>query len=337
MGADLKDRLKWEALDEGAKELMRCDLHVHSWYSGPADLPVLKHIGRECYSEPAAVYEQAIRRGMDLVTLTDHDSIEGALAIASRPNTFVSEEVTVLLAGGRQLHVNVFDIDEARHEAIQARRRDPEALFAYLAEERIPASVNHLFSALTGRRALADLRLPLGRLPLIEALNGSMPEHHNEHARRVGRAAGMAPVGGSDSHSLAGVGRAYTTVAGARSKAEFLEGLRRGLTVPSGRSGSYARLTAQAARVFAAAYRDAAREAWAGIQAGPFVVSLALLPLLPALPIVTAWIYAHETRFGNRRFRAFQQAFGWPPEPPAAAFGLGPRGLASPARTLGPA
>jgi predicted metal-dependent phosphoesterase TrpH len=337
MDADFKDRLKWEVRDEGAKELMRCDLHVHSRYSGPADLPVLKHIGRECYSEPAAVYEQALRRGMDLVTLTDHDSIEGALAIASRSNTFVSEEVTVLLAGGRQLHVNAFDITEAQHEGIQARRRDAESLFAYLAEQRIPASVNHLFSALTGARALADLRLPLGRLPLIETLNGSMPEPHNEHARRVGRAAGMAPVGGSDSHTLAGVGRAYTTVAGARSKAEFLEGLRRGLTVPSGRSGSYARLSAEVARIFAAAYRDAAREAWAGMEARPFVVSLALLPLLPAMPIVTAWIYAHEMRFGNRRFRAFQQAYGWPPERTAATHGLAGRGLASPARSLGQA
>lgn len=65
---------------------------------------MLKHIGRECYSEPAAVYEQA-------------------------------------------------------------RRGDPEALFAYLAEERIPASVNHLLSALTGRRALTDLRLPLAPEP----------------------------------------------------------------------------------------------------------------------------------------------------------------------------
>jgi predicted metal-dependent phosphoesterase TrpH len=316
---------------------MRCDLHVHSRHSGPSDLPVLKHIGRECYSEPAAVYEQALRRGMDLVTLTDHDSIEGALAIAPLSNTFVSEEVTVILPAGRQLHVNVFDIDEARHQAIQARRRDPEALFAYLAEQRIPAAVNHLFSALTGARALADLRLPLGRLPLIETLNGSMPEPHNEHARRVGRAAGMAPVGGSDSHTLAGVGRAYTTVAGARSKAEFLEGLRRGLTVPSGRSGSYARLSAEVARIFAAAYRDAAREAWAGMKARPLVVALALLPLLPAMPIVTAWIYAHETRFGNRHFRAFQQAFGWPPERPSGVSGLAARGLAPPARSLGQA
>jgi len=58
---------------------MRCDLHVHSWYSGHGDVPVLEHLGRECYSDPLAVYETARRRGMDLVTLTDHDTIEGAL------------------------------------------------------------------------------------------------------------------------------------------------------------------------------------------------------------------------------------------------------------------
>jgi predicted metal-dependent phosphoesterase TrpH len=338
---------------------MRCDLHVHSWYSGPADLPVLKHIGRECYSEPVALYEEARRRGMDLVTLTDHDTIEGALALAHLPDAFVSEEVTVLLPGGRQLHVNVFDLSERQHERIQALRRDPEALFAYLAEERLPASVNHLFSALTGERTLADLRLPLGRLPLIETLNGSMPEGHNEYARRVGRAAGMAPVGGSDSHTLAGVGRAFTTVAGARTREEFLEGLCRGLTVPSGRSGSYARLTAEVVRIFAAAYREVAREAWApgpfacnGVPgplgcsgapgplgcngapwgAGRVLAALALGPLLPMLPLFTVGIHLHETRFGNRYFRAFQRAFGWPAERQMVA------GAASaPVRSLGPA
>lgn len=66
---------------------MRCDLHVHSWHSGPADLPLLRRLGRECYSDPLEVYERAVARAMDLVT--------------------------VRLSGGRQLHVNVFDVEEA--------------------------------------------------------------------------------------------------------------------------------------------------------------------------------------------------------------------------------
>jgi predicted metal-dependent phosphoesterase TrpH len=284
---------------------MRCDLHVHSWHSGRTDVPALQHVGRECYSDPLDVYERATRRGMDLVTLTDHDDIEGALRLAHLPNTFVSEEVTVGLPGGRQLHVNVFDITETQHERIQARRHDAEALFAWLAEERIPASVNHLFSALTGRRDLADLRLPLGRLPLIEA--------HNASARRIGRAAGMGGVGGSDAHSLAHVARAWTRVPHARTRAQFLEGLRRGLTLPAGRSGSYARLTSEVLRIFAAGYAETGREVLAGVAPMMQVAAGAVLaPLLPLVPLFTLAVHAREIRFGLRWFMAFQQAYGWP-------------------------
>jgi predicted metal-dependent phosphoesterase TrpH len=261
---------------------------------------------------------------MDLVTLTDHDTIEGALRLAPLPDTFLSEEVTVLLPAGRQLHVNVFDITEPQHEAIQSRRRDPEALFAWLAENRVPASVNHLFSALTGERRLSDLRLAIGRLPLIETLNGAMPEVHNEAARLVGRAAGMAPVAGSDAHSAAHVARAFTTVAGARSRQEYLDGLRRGWSVACGRSGSYARLTTEVTRIFAAGYAETggrlARGHGSPLQTFAF---LALLPLVPLIPLVTLAIYAHELHFGRTRFRAFRKAFGWPGDPQPGALVAG--------------
>jgi len=295
---------------------MRCDLHVHSWYSGRAEVPVLEHVGRECYSHPFDVYARARRRGMDLVTLTDHDTIEGALALAHLPDTFVSEEVTVFVDGGRRLHVNVFGIGERQHEGLRARRDDMESFLAFLAEERLPASVNHLFSALTGARELADLRRPLGRLPLIEALSGAMPEAHNEQARLVGREAGMGPVGGSDAHSLAHVARAFTTVPGARTKEEFLAGLRTGLTVPCGRSGSYARLTGEVVRIFAAGYVETFRELLDGAPSALRVAaSLAMAPFLSLIPLFTLGVYVHERRFGGRHFRVFQGTFGWPALP----------------------
>jgi predicted metal-dependent phosphoesterase TrpH len=289
---------------------LRCDLHVHSLHSGPADLRVLRHLGKECYSEPDAVYDQARRRGMDLVTLTDHDSIEGALRLAHLPDTFVSEETTLHLEGNRQLHLGVFDITERQHLAVQARRRDPEALFAYLHEERIAACVNHLFSALTGERALGDLTLPLGRLPLVEALNGSQPSGHNAGARRVGRRVGMSGVGGSDSHTLAGVARAWTLVPGARTKREFLDGLRQGATIVGGRSGSYTRLTDEIVRLFAAGYRDAMRTLFSDPVRSAVLVGL--LPLLPLIPVVTAFVYAHELSFGARLLRQLHAASGSP-------------------------
>jgi predicted metal-dependent phosphoesterase TrpH len=294
-------------------ELMRCDLHVHSWYSGRAGVPVLDHLGRECYSDPLEVHERARVRGMDLVTLTDHDTVEGGMRLAHLPECFLSVELTVHLEAGRQLHLNVFGIAEPQHAQLQARRRDPEALFAYLAEQRLPAAVNHLFSALTGARELADLRLPLGRLPLIETRNGAMPPGHNEAARQVGRVVRMAPVGGSDAHSLAHVARAFTCVPGARTKQEFLAGLRAGLCVPAGRSGSYARLTSEVARIFAAGYAETWHELRRG-EAPPLslAASAVMLSLLPLIPIVTLAIYGHELAFGRRVFRAFQEAFGWP-------------------------
>jgi len=291
---------------------MRCDLHVHSWYSGRAEVPVLEHVGRECYSDPLDVYERALARGMDLVTLTDHDSIDGALRLAGRSRFFSGEEVTVCLPGGRQLHVSVFDVDERRHAALQARRRDPEAMFAFVAEERLPASVNHLFSRLTGRREVADLRLPLGRLGLVEARNGAMPESHNDKAALVGGVAGMAPIGGSDAHCLAHVARAYTEVPGARTKEEYLDGLRRGLTIPRGRSGSYARLTSEVTRIFAAGYLETIRDAAAG-SLSPLraAASVGLAPFLPLIPLFTLAVYVRELSFGARQFRALARSWGW--------------------------
>ena len=56
----------------------------------------------ECATPPEEVYALAKRRGMDFVTITDHDTIDGALAIADRPDVFVSEELTAGFRGEPQ-------------------------------------------------------------------------------------------------------------------------------------------------------------------------------------------------------------------------------------------
>ena len=285
---------------------MRCDLHLHSRHSGPAEPWPLGLLVQESYSEPRAVYGAARRRGMDLVTLTDHDSIAGALEIASLPGTFISEEVSCLLPGGRRLHVGVYGISESQHEVIARRRADAEALFAYLAEQRIPAAVNHPFSALTGRRETSDLQRALAALELVECRNGMMSPAVNARAARAGRAAGRSGVGGSDAHTLASVARACTVVHHARTREEFLDGLRRGLTVPAGSSGGYARLTADLVRIAAAAYAEAIR----GCRRQPatavrLAALVAAVPLLPLLPLVSAGVFWHEQLFARRHEQAF--------------------------------
>src|SRR5262245_6232293 len=286
---------------------MRCDLHVHTLYSGPVGLPVLRRFGRECYSTPREVYDTARRRGMDLVTITDHDTIDGALTLASLPDFFISEEVTLQIEGGRIFHLGVFDIGVRHHEAIQRRRRDAEALLAYLAEERIPFCVNHLFSPLTGRRLAEDFALLLNRAPLVEALNGMMPAISNRFAHGAGRFHKLGAVGGSDAHALGSVARAFTTVPRAADREEFLAGLRAGMTVPAGASGSYARLVSDISVVFAGALVENLRLAsGSGRAALRCAGTLLLLPVLPLVPLIGLLSYMREELGARRNARLYQ-------------------------------
>src|SRR6201999_3428503 len=85
----------------------RADLHVHSTASEQSRLGVQRALGLpECATPPEEVYSLAKRRGMDFVTITDHDTIAGALQISDRADVFISEELTVWFRGEPQaVHV----------------------------------------------------------------------------------------------------------------------------------------------------------------------------------------------------------------------------------------
>jgi predicted metal-dependent phosphoesterase TrpH len=81
----------------------RADLHCHSTASEESKLGVQRALGLpECATPPEAVYSLAKRRGMDFVTITDHDTVDGVLTIADRPDVFVSEELTAHFRGEPQ-------------------------------------------------------------------------------------------------------------------------------------------------------------------------------------------------------------------------------------------
>ena len=63
---------------------MRIDLHVHSKFSTRPSQWILQKLGcPESFTEPHEIYQIAKTRGMTLVTITDHNRIEGALAGAA--------------------------------------------------------------------------------------------------------------------------------------------------------------------------------------------------------------------------------------------------------------
>ena len=98
--------------DEATAGATRVDMHCHSTASQHSRLGVQRALGLpECATPPQEVYELAKRRGMDFVTITDHDTIAGVLEIAGRPDVFVSEELTVHFRGEAQgVHVLCYGI-----------------------------------------------------------------------------------------------------------------------------------------------------------------------------------------------------------------------------------
>ena len=133
----------------------------------------LARVCMESYNEPGALYETLKRRGMDLVTVTDHDSIDAAEELRKHPDFFLSEEVTVTLPSGSEMHAGVYGIREHDHIELQRRRTDVESLLAYALENRLFVTVNHAYSGLTGRRDEQDFAI-FRDFHGVEVANGHM-------------------------------------------------------------------------------------------------------------------------------------------------------------------
>ena len=224
---------------------------------------------------------------MNLFTLTDHDSIDGAEKLRSHPNFFVSEEVTCKMPSGTEIHVGVYDLTERQHVHIQQRRNDLVALLMYLTEKRLFFSINHVFSSVTGRREIEDFNWFNEYFPAVEIKNSHMLERTNEDAAVLAKQWGKIGIGGSDAHALPSVGTAYTEVPGARDKEEFFEGLRNGSGRVAGESGRFTKLTRD---VYMIAYEMMRENMWTRF----------LSPLAILIPGFTFWNYCDERMFSKR-------------------------------------
>ena len=280
---------------------MRCDLHVHTLHSGMCNIPGFHGFCRESYNDPETVYQTLKQRGMDLVTVTDHDSIDAAEQLRRYPDFFLSEEVTCRTPSGTEIHVGVYGIEERHHIELQRRRNDVPSLAAYLREERIFFSINHVFSSLTGRRTELDFQMFEDLFPALETLNGHIPGANNRAAARLAEDWQKAAVGGSDAHTLGTLALTYTEVADVNGAASFLEAVRQGRGKVAGASGSYAKLTGAVLGIGSSLVRE---RPW----------TVVLTPLMLAVPLVTLVNYFCELGFHARWSRTV-----WPPPLPEAS------------------
>lgn len=255
--------------------MARADLHVHSKHSNRPTEWLLRQVGApESFTEPKEIYRRCRARGMQFVTISDHDSIDGALEIRHLPGTFLSSEVTVEFpedaAGSRcEIHVLVLGITEGQHRDLQEIRRNVYEVRDYLRDQGILHSVAHPLFRVNGRLTLDQVEKLLVLFDRFEALNGMHDRRANGLVRRIfgsltremiedlAERHGLEPfgptpwiksfTGGSDDHGGLYLGTTWTgtpeaATADACTVEDFLAHLRAGRHEPGGETGSSARL-----------------------------------------------------------------------------------------------
>jgi glycosyltransferase involved in cell wall biosynthesis len=254
----------------------RCDLHVHSRYSTDSGNYALRRaqLG-ESYTDPERVYRVCKERGMGLVTITDHNTLEGALRIAHLPDTFLSVEVTTQFESeGIPLHVLVWDLTEEDHRDLQPCRRSVVELVSFLRERGLAHGLAHPLYRMGMPMTTAHFERLLVLFSVWEGRNGARSRESNELAARIAAATtpalidrlagrhGLEPfssgrvavTGGSDDHGSFDIATTWTE-ARASTPREFLYEVGAGLCAPGGAHGSTTKLAHALTALIVNAYR----------------------------------------------------------------------------------
>lgn len=230
---------------------MKIDLHVHSKYSKRPSQWILQKIScPESFTEPMQVYKIAKGRGMTRVTLSDHNTIDGALEIAHLPDVFISEEITSYFPEDScKVHVLALNITEAHHAEIRKIRHNVFDLVAYLNREGIVHVQAHPLYGVNDRLTVNHFEQMLLLFKNFE-LNGARNDAQNQILSRVLSGLTRRDIerlsdrydyqplfplpweknltGGSDDHSGLNIARTYTLVTGAADVADYLNRLQNG-------------------------------------------------------------------------------------------------------------
>ena len=162
------------------------DLHVHSCHSTCPSQWILQKIGcGESYTPPRKIYDIARARGMNYVTITDHDTISGALEIAHLPQVFISEEISAFFPDDKcEVHVLAWNITEAQHREISRLRHNIFELVPYLMGQGIAHACAHPLCAANNRLTIEHVEQLILLFSVFE-LNGARNNVQNEALRKI--------------------------------------------------------------------------------------------------------------------------------------------------------
>lgn len=244
---------------------MSCaDLHVHSEYSKHPSEWFLQRLGaQESYTRIEDIYSIAKNLGMQFVTLTDHNTIDGALKLANRypDDTFISVEATTYFPENEcKIHLLIYDITEEQFQKIENLRSNIYTLRNYIKENDLAHSVAHATYSINGKLNLEILEKLILLFDVFEGVNGARNPYYNKIWRDVLLSLTPSAIeelynkhaiepysktpwikgltGGSDDHAGLFIGRTITSSESC-TKRDFIESIKRKRTMGLGRANDY--------------------------------------------------------------------------------------------------
>jgi glycosyltransferase involved in cell wall biosynthesis len=244
--------------------MAKADMHVHSRFSEHPTDWFLKRIGaNESYTDPKEIYRLAKERGMDLVTITDHNRFDGAEAlVAMHPkDCFTGLEATSYFPeDGCKIHLLVYGLKRRQFMEIDRLRHDIYQLRNYLLDQGLLHAVAHPTYSVNGKLTVDHLEKLLLMFDIFEGRNGGRNRSSNdawievvrsltrEQIEQMNRRHGIEPRGqrpwrkaliaGSDDHAGMFIGETFTE-AGALDQDDFIARLREGNCSIEGRNSDY--------------------------------------------------------------------------------------------------
>jgi len=188
--------------------VIKVDLHVHT-YCSPDSL-----------ATPADIRRAALRHGMDMLAITDHNSIAGALEMRSRWQRFVIV--------GEEIRTDRGEIIGLFLEEEIAPGLSPAETIRRIRAQQGLVYVPHPVDRVRGSALAPDaLRAVLDDVDVIEAFNARVALAADNHlADALARQYGLARGAGSDAHQATEVGIAHVEMAPFATSQEFLAALR---------------------------------------------------------------------------------------------------------------